>query len=92
MTFEEFKELFDGLSPDEYANKIRMFENYIEKVNSDFYNEYTYCTGCKKIVKRNEVYVEKGKSMTFNRSFIRCNKCNTIWYIRDDDDEFEEEF
>ena len=87
MTFEEFKKLFDKLSPDEYANKIRMFENYIEKIRNDFDKEYTYCTGCKKIVKRSEVYIEKGKSRTFNRSFIRCNKCNTIWYIRDDDDD-----
>lgn len=87
MSFEEFKKQFNKLSPDEYANKIRMFENYIEKIRNDFDKEYTYCTGCKKIVKRSEVYIEKGKSRTFNRSFIRCNKCNTIWYIRDNDDD-----
>lgn len=91
MTFEDFKGLFKGLAPDEYENQIRIFENYVAKISDDFHKEYTYCTGCKKMVKRDEVYVEQGKSMTFNRSFIRCNKCNTLWYIRDNDD-IEEEF
>ena len=90
MTFEKFKELFDGLDPEEYSNQIRKFEKYIEKIANDFDKEYTYCSGCRKIVKRDEVHIEKGKSMTFNRMLIRCNKCHTLWYIRDVDDDEEE--
>lgn len=89
MTFEKFKELFDGLTPDKYSNQIRSFYRYLEKIDHDFYEEYTYCTGCKQIVKRSDSYIEQGKSRTFNRSLVKCKKCNTTWYICDNDDSDE---
>lgn len=89
IMFENFKKIFfDGLEPNEYANQIRKFSNYLDRINHDFYKEYTYCTGCKQMVKKNEVYAEPSNSLTFpNRSRIMCKKCNTVWFIRDDNDD-----
>ena len=87
MTFEKFKGLFDGLTPDEYSNQISKFQEYLEKLTDDFYKEYTYCTGCKRLVKKSEKHIEQAKS----KRFIRCNQCNTIWYIRYNYEPIEEE-
>lgn len=88
-TFENFKRIFfDGLNPEDYSNQIQIFKNYLDKIHHDFYEVYTFCTGCKKIVRKDEAYSEKSTSLTFpNRSRIKCKKCHTTWYIRDDDDE-----
>ena len=88
-TFENFRKLFfDGLDPEEYSNQIYKFKKYIDRISDDFHKEYTYCAGCRQMVKKNEVYAEQSRSLTFpNRSLIKCKKCNTTWYIRDDDED-----
>lgn len=82
MPFENFKKLcfgeIDPNNPDEYANKINKLQRYVDKIRHDFYEEYGYCTGCRRIVKKDEVYSEQVDS----RILIRCNKCHTLWYIR----------
>ena len=88
-TFENFQKLFfDGLNPEEYNNQIYKLKKYIGRISDDFYKEYTYCTGCRQMVKKNESYAEQSRSLSFqNCSLIKCKKCNTTWHIRDDDDD-----
>lgn len=82
-TFENFKRIFfDGLEPNEYSDQIVRFRKYLDKIHNDFYGEYTYCSGCRSIVKKDESYAVSSHP---HQVLIRCNKCNTLWYIRHQD-------
>lgn len=81
VTFENFKKIFfDGLEPDEYGDQITKLKEYLDEICHDFRMEYVYCSGCRKFVKKNESYAEQS---TPYHVLIKCNKCNTVWYVRD---------
>lgn len=80
MDFKEFKAQFDGLGPEEYQRQIKTFEHYLKEVSDRFYKKYTYCTGCKKLVKFANKHIKESDD---GRLLIRCDKCNSVWFVRD---------
>lgn len=79
FNIDDFKQIFDATTPDEYHEQLVEAERYISRLSDELYRQYTYCTGCRKLVKKDACYREP----TTNTQHIltRCNQCHTIWFI-----------
>lgn len=79
-TYEEFSDMFKGLSSDQEWELIKLYDRYVETLKKSWSNRYTYCSGCFKDVRRDNTCTEL---TTDGRLLIKCKSCGTVWYVKD---------
>ena len=45
-TYEQFKEMFKGMTPDEQYNALKTMEEHVNRYAKEFGMRYTYCMQC----------------------------------------------
>ena len=61
-TYEQFKEMFKGMTPDEQYNALKTMEEHVNRYAREFGMRYTYCVQCE--AWRPKVYLSFGEEGT----------------------------
>lgn len=78
-TYEDLAANIHELSPDQERELISLYRNYVERMENSWNARYTYCTGCRKTVRRDNTYTELTPD---GRLLIKCKSCDMLWYVK----------
>lgn len=84
MSFEDFQKQFNFDDADDCWEKIKRYDDYVSAAKKQYSSIWTYCSRCRKMVRRADVNVSIEKSTSGElKRMTRCKHCNTLWYIHD---------
>ena len=82
--FDDFRREFDINNPDQFLQKIKMFRSYLERIEQEFDDTWTYCTGCHTYIRKTDVTIKQEETTT-GSWVIKCKHCGTPWFVRSKD-------
>jgi GH24 family phage-related lysozyme (muramidase) len=84
MTFDEFAQQFNLEDPEGCRALLRQYEGYLAAMWQQYDSIWTYCCGCRKMVRRTDVNITyKNPVGEPAKKITRCKHCDTTWYVED---------
>lgn len=83
QSFEEFARQFDINDPAEYTWLLNEYQHYIDTLREAYGRTWTWCGGCHKIVRYDEVIVKDEQCGNRIKNITRCQKCGIPWHIKE---------
>lgn len=83
QSFEEFARQFDINDPAEYTWLLNEYQHYIDTLREAYGRTWTWCGGCHKIVRYDEVIVKDEQCGDRIKNITRCAKCGIPWHIKE---------